>query len=328
MQTLVAFISNSFLALACVFLNSIFFSAGTDDKTNGIDRWFFAKAKRLTLFHITTDQRLFWQPILRKIVITLSDQQFLTGLAILSAGLWEHCSISVYHFNLILDLGLFSSATHLVAITHLAPHLQRDKMRRNLLVFLMVTKMALLVPYIAMRSHKHWYFYWTTPAQCLFGDLIGNTSLSLVAFQLFALWYAYVSKIIILYERGHEACRKWLLVVPTAVLDKCVEIMRRRASFRQNAFSLLLETLLLVQWLVLGILALLTSWCITYLSILTWFAVGTWVIVMDRSLAASRIIGNENDLTFGQWVPIFLLCSNAIVFRDSYYGEILDQAEV
>lgn len=325
-QTLVTFISNSFLALACGFLEAILSYAGTDDITNAIDRWAAAKSQHLIPFHITQDQRNFWHPILQKFAITLSDQQFLTGLAILSAGLWEHCSISVYHFTLVLDMGWFSSTTHLVTISHLYPYLRRDKMRRNFRVFLMVIMIALLTTYTVMRSHKLWYLYWTTPAQCLFDDLAGNASRYSISLYIFAISLAYVSMIVMLYESAHEACRKWLLDKPTALLDKAIGIMRRRADIRHKSFSFLLKALLLVRWLFLGITALLSSWCFAYLVFWVWFAIGIYVIMVDRTLTASRIVGDENELTFGQFVPIFLLGSTAMVFRESYYGEILDQA--
>lgn len=327
LQTLITFISNSFLALACGFLQVILSYSGTDDITNVIDRWAAAKSQRLMPFHITSDRRNFWQPILQKFVITLSDQQFLTGLAILSAGLWEHCSISVYHFTLVLDMGWFSSTTHLVVISSLYPYLRRDKRRRDIRVFLMVIMIALLTTYTMLRSHEFWYLYWFTPAQCLFDDLHRKISTHFVLLYILAISCAYVPMIILLYERGHEFCRKWLFTMPKALLDKAVHIMRRRADVHHKSFSFLLQALLLIRWLFLAISALLTSWCFAYFLIWAWFAVGICVIMIDRTLAASRIIGNENALTFGQFVPIFLLGYTLVVFRESYYGEILDQAE-
>lgn len=287
-----------------------------------IDHWAAGKLQRFLPFHITHDQRNFWQPILHKFVMTLSDQQFLTGIAILSAGLWEHCSISVYHFTLVLDMGWFSSTTHLITISSLYPYLRRDKMRRNFRVFLLVIMIALLTTYTVLRSHKFWYYYWLTPAQCLFDDLAGNTSTYSVLLYILATSIAYVPMITLLYERGHKACRKWLLDVPTALLEKGVNRIRRRADVHHKSFCFLLQASLLVRWLFLAITALLTSWCVTYLVIWGWFAVGIYVIMIDRKIAASGVIGNENALTFGQFVPIFLLGYTVMVFRESYCGEI------
>ena len=50
---------------------------------------------------------------LRRFVSALSDQQLVTGLAILIAGYTDLCSRPIYHFRIISALGCFSSITHL-----------------------------------------------------------------------------------------------------------------------------------------------------------------------------------------------------------------------
>ena len=46
----------------------------------------------------------FYARFIEKIILNLSDQLLLTGTAILLAGFWTHCSISVYHFAITSDL--------------------------------------------------------------------------------------------------------------------------------------------------------------------------------------------------------------------------------
>ena len=51
--------------------------------------------------------------------------------------------------------------------------------------------------------------------------------------------------------------------------------------------------------------------------------------MLERAIASSRVTGNENALTFGQFVPIFLLGYTVLVFREAYYGRKLrDLAKV
>ena len=314
------FILTSFLTLFCGLVDIVFLSAGTDANPNRIDRFLMAKARRMIPIGVTDDQRLFWQPVLRQFVMSLSDQQFLTGLAILTAGLWKHCSISVYHFSLIFDMGWFSSTTHLIAISTLVPFYRRDKIRRNLRVLLMVIMMALLTTYAVMRSHRYWIYYWTTPAQCLFDDLRGNISAAYIATYVFPTAIAYGATVIFLYEEASSVCRRWLVTVPTAILDKGVENLRRRADSGHGPSSLWLNALLLIRVTFVGVWTLSSSWCLSYLVFWTWFGIGIQVIMIDRRLASSRTIGDENQLSFGQFVPIFLLGSTALVFRESYYG--------
>ena len=60
---------------------------------------------------VAKSERDFWVLVIEKVALGLSDQQLLTGLAVLIAGFWTHCSISVYHFALVNDLAWFSANT-------------------------------------------------------------------------------------------------------------------------------------------------------------------------------------------------------------------------
>lgn len=319
------FLLTSFLALSLGLLDVVLF-ANTDTNTNVIDCWFAAKFRRFIPFHTTDDQLSFWQPILQTVIMNLSEQQFLTGIAMLTAGLWKHCSISVYHFSLVFDLGWFASVTQLITMSTLATHLRKDKTRRNVRVFLMIVMMALLLTYVVLRSHKDWYMYWTTPAQCLFDDLAGNAIASYISLYFLAILCAYIPTIIFAYEELFELCRNWLVTMPTVVLDKGIETARRRADSRYGLFSCCLYALALLRAVFLGMVGLLSSFCFAYLIIWGWFALGVFSIMAERAIASSRVTGNENALTFGQFVPIFLLGYTVLVFREAYYGENSDRA--
>jgi hypothetical protein len=60
-----------------------------------------------------------------KFILTLSDQQLVTGLAILIAG-FVKCDISVYSFENISALAWFSCTTHLATLTILKGYLYSD----------------------------------------------------------------------------------------------------------------------------------------------------------------------------------------------------------
>ena len=68
---------------------------------------------------------------IEKIILNLSDQLLLTGTAILIAGFWTHCSISVYHFAMISDLAWFASNVHLITIVVLSQYLRDRPVLRN-----------------------------------------------------------------------------------------------------------------------------------------------------------------------------------------------------
>src|ERR1700734_1263414 len=67
----------------------------------------------------------FWRPILERFILGLSDQQLVTGLAILITGYYLHCKISYYHFNLVINLAWFSSTTHLATLLALKEYFKK-----------------------------------------------------------------------------------------------------------------------------------------------------------------------------------------------------------
>ncbi|QIX01682.1 hypothetical protein AMS68_007199 [Peltaster fructicola] len=81
---------------------------------------------------------------LRKAIMACSDQQIVTGIAILAAGFHGLVTghISVYHFHIVLYLAWMSSSVHLSALTLLKPFMQQH---RGVLVWRSVGMLVLLV---------------------------------------------------------------------------------------------------------------------------------------------------------------------------------------
>lgn len=46
-----------------------------------------------------------------------------------------------------------------------------------------------------------------------------------------------------------------------------------------------------------------------------------WCLWLDRNIPPSEMDGNENDMTFGQLVPILLLSSTLITYKEAYHGK-------
>jgi len=81
----------------------------------------------------------------RKLLMSLSDQQLLTGLGIQSVGLAKMHSMVPYHFFIIWMLSLLATATHLATLLALVQDFKRDWVLRWLRQLLMFTSMALSV---------------------------------------------------------------------------------------------------------------------------------------------------------------------------------------
>ena len=64
-------------------------------------------------------------------VTVLSDQQLITGVAILIAGLASRCRITFYEFNIVTFLAYFATFTHALSLGVLNSHLFERKLVRN-----------------------------------------------------------------------------------------------------------------------------------------------------------------------------------------------------
>lgn len=57
-----------------------------------------------------------WSKILDRLILSLSDQQLATSIAILVTAFIRSCEISNYHLNVVCDLAWFSAITHLLSV--------------------------------------------------------------------------------------------------------------------------------------------------------------------------------------------------------------------
>ncbi|KAF2266806.1 hypothetical protein CC78DRAFT_531251 [Lojkania enalia] len=82
-------------------------------------------------------------PICRKLLLSFSDQQILTGIGIQSIGLAKMNTMVPYHFFIVWLLSLLSTATNLVTLLALVNDFKRDWVLRWLRQFLMFINLIL-----------------------------------------------------------------------------------------------------------------------------------------------------------------------------------------
>ncbi len=112
--------------------------------------------------------------MIERVILNLSDQQLLTGIAILVSGLIKHRTISLYHFTVISDLAWFSSYVHMTSLILLQDYLRDRPQLRNWQGSLMLLMLNLLMSSTIMEGHWAWEQSWSFAAQCVFDDLMGS----------------------------------------------------------------------------------------------------------------------------------------------------------
>ena len=191
-------------------------------------------------------------------VLSSSDQQVLTGLAILISGYVQlGCrGLAVYHWQIVVDLAFFSSVTHLTTLTCLRTYFQtRNFLRRIRLIF-----MGILATMLGCALWSTGYLInsnvdITFPAWCLYHREImheywkehgvtGSFSHAYVLIVLLYLGLSYLSRLLSLFQGVSKpfraGLRHWPDVISWGTWREKVRDKAIRRTFngtRENATS-------------------------------------------------------------------------------------------
>lgn len=86
----------------------------------------------------------FWSRVLSKNLLAFSDTQLLTGLAIQFTAMIKHCSMSVYHFRIVVDLAFLTTVTHLLTVVALRNYFVKNRWINLPRIFFMLANLGLL----------------------------------------------------------------------------------------------------------------------------------------------------------------------------------------
>jgi hypothetical protein len=105
---------------------------------------------------------------LEQFVLTLSDQQLVTGFAILIASFALRCSISVLNFEIASSLAWFSSVTHLATLAILREYFHKHVWMRRIRLACMMAVITMLLATIYTAID-----YWdlVLPVQCSYANI-------------------------------------------------------------------------------------------------------------------------------------------------------------
>lgn len=289
---------------------------------------------------------------LQRFLISLSDQQLVTGIAIMIAGLIDPCSRSVYHFKIIAALGWFSSFTHLSTLTVLRDHLITHRRTRDLRVIVMLSVLSLLILFqigtfstqkTGLPIQCMWLSFWP-----VMPDFFVIVVLILV---LIILVRAYATNISLLYSTDpdwtlydrflHGAVKRltgnekrvwnleaiyvsstWKSKAERGAVRKRLRERRRWSQYcgiwtSQNSASKrqLVETIFLFQ-------ELQRSFLHEILVLFSAVAFGIGQVISTRRVKPEvGLSGDENKMSFGQLVPLLLLALPLMTAVDVYFGE-------
>jgi hypothetical protein len=150
---------------------------------------------------------------LNAFLLTLSDQQLVTGPAMMIAALAQHCQISCYEFQVVTSLGFLASTTHLITLVVLRPYLRENKVVRNIRSTAMILNLGLLL-YCVMLSAASYNVDSSVHIQCVmsnFSNLQPNAlNYPNALITVMFLVVQYYQSLAQLYDQHHPPLYNWL----------------------------------------------------------------------------------------------------------------------
>jgi len=284
----------------------------------------------------TVDRRLFRirsriqhhprvQTALRKFVLSLSDQQIVTGIAIMAAGLrgLAKGNISTYHYQIVLYLAWLSSSVHLSAISLLTPYLSKYHGLRTWRLIGMLTLLVMLLVALVPTLSDNWGTInhsfdpyregvqptgWGVPAACFWGKTYGAGVNNDAPLGYAILVVSYVWKVGELFISTQRLYHFVVRLPVRMLMEKPLCAIARRYARRRQARYLIAFRLYLVLCLPLfaALETLVSFSAALWLSILG-LVFGTLQIVIPRNQNLASTADLEEKWGFGQLVPLILL---------------------
>ncbi len=280
---------------------------------------------------------------LRRAVLMFSDQQVVTGIALLSSGYAQLKSgLGTYHWQILVYLAWFSSLTHLATLTVLRKYF-RDNLAARLWrsIFMLVTVTMLGVALLPTGDTAWLTGVWlagddTTniraiPALCFFRRLVSQNpdqryiidffSTYPMIISLFVLFSGYLMRLIKLSDNATDFSRSWIRAKPSHKISSLRDSALKRVArpFPKILNShwvfayVLLETLHLFLRAMFDIYESML-WEILWLAFsLAW---GTRNLLITRAYSGE---GTENTWGFGQLFPVVLLVLPLLSIAETHY---------
>lgn len=187
-----------------------------------------------------------WKKPLGKAVLIFSDQQIVTGIALLASGYSQLPSgLDAYHWQIVVYLAWFSSFTHLTTLTVLRNYFQDHPATRLWRIIFMVVTVSLLGIALLPTGNQWWLskIFDTSgvPALCFFQGrnfdkqifgLSPSTQAPSMIISILVLFFGYVTRMVKLWPSTSKLTRHWLRVKPGDTIKKilCVSHARSKQS--------------------------------------------------------------------------------------------------
>ena len=214
---------------------------------------------------------------MERVILSYSDQQVMTGLAILVAGYSQLArgSISTYHWQIMIFTAWFSSLAHITTLTVLRGYFRtRNPKARVVRVILMLFTIVLLIGALVPTQKSDWLELPSEPAQCYYQYLnrydeydeswlnqlnqyddylfvqpdYPSTIANRASFwtSVVVLVVSYLTRTIKLFSKSSDTVKYWVRTKPAERLKSTItDTDRRGRGWRISSFFLLVQLIIL-----------------------------------------------------------------------------------
>ncbi|KAF5018071.1 hypothetical protein F66182_9970 [Fusarium sp. NRRL 66182] len=260
-----------------------------------------------------------WQKAIQQFILVLSDQQLVTGLAILISGITNQNNLTGYEFSVMTSLAWFSSTTHLATMDALRTYLKDHKLVRNIRIVGILCVLLLLGYAFTVTTNVGVIDELrTVSVGCLYTDneydSWGSQYLPLVAWNLalILIVWGYVTRVADLcsrngvgaivsriFKRKRDASSSSTPSSPASV--------ESRAGAHGNFERHFQRAKSVVQVVMGGTKVYSTSVLSSFSTITFSFSYGVSQVYLYRWKFVPALTPETNHMSFGQLMPIFLL---------------------
>ncbi|KAI9889630.1 MAG: hypothetical protein M1814_005138 [Vezdaea aestivalis] len=262
-------------------------------------------------------------------ILALSDQQLITGLAVLIAAFARWDRIPIYHFDIALSLAFCSSNTHLATLFVLAKELRKKKMRPLVYVRLAGMFALFLMLFVAniFSGYRYWYDDVAWPMRCVVLTL--SKSLKRYYGGKPAIYaYLWASLLLIDYSiafgsMSQRICEWTRVRVDRELYHAMNEIKNRcnRLHIRWSMWDAVTLGGSIASWMLFTMLKTYNSKLRFLMQILAWYLYNVSTMMLWRRDHQSDLddARKEADISgFGQLLPLIMLVVPGIALLESF----------
>jgi hypothetical protein len=324
-----AFIASASLSLIAAFFCLLLYSNATLTHSNPFDRFFRRKLCLPLQCFVGAARASAWSNMLYGTIMALSDQQLITGIAILSAAIrsLDKRTITVYHFNMVMNMAWFSSNVHLISLCVMRSFLYSSQipnvlsharshavLPRALRIIAMLVLAGLLLHCSAVSGYELWDNNPNCPALCITrGQRAGYPYRQMIVTFVFVI-QSYTFQIARVTPAVGRFCSERIL----PIIQKCDDSALNKSDKRsciQSVYRGTRRVALIIWWL-------LTSDLEFMLEMVAWYIIGLYWMFSDRNDGHRHMEGSEiwkeNHIGFGQLVPLLLIVLGTLAGMEAY----------